>query len=133
MDCYELLGCNENSTHEELKRAYHERLLQFHPDKNNTNVQKFFDIKAAWQVLGNPQTRKRYDAVCDQERLEQEANLVYAQISSSDLEKSDFENTFFYRCRCGERYLVEPKTLEAKNTRLHVMCDGCTLVIIVET
>ncbi|XP_067208526.1 dnaJ homolog subfamily B member 14-like [Linepithema humile] len=134
MNYYEVLGCNKHSTHEEIKRAYHQRLLRFHPDKNDTaNANEFHNVKEAWRILGCPQSRKQYDATCKQEELENEDSLIYARLSPSDLEAPAFEDTLFYRCRCGDRYLVERKDLQEKNTILEITCDSCTLVIIIET
>lgn len=131
---YEVLDCSENSTQEEIKRAYHRRLLQFHPDKNDsTNIQEFHDVKEAWRILGHPQSRSKYDAVCKQKQLEEEDHPVHARLSPSDLEESALEDTLFYRCRCGENYVVEREALQEKNIALQVMCNGCTLIIIVET
>lgn len=138
MNYYEILGCSKDSTDEEIKRAYRRRLLQFHPDKSGaTDSHEFHNVTEAWQVLGHPQSRRRYDAACKQEELEDREELedspVYARLSPSDFEESVFEDTLFYRCRCGDRYFVERDDLREKNALLHVMCDGCTLIIVVET
>lgn len=136
LNYYEVLGCREDSTQEEIKRAYHRRLLQLHPDKSGAaDVQEFHDVKEAWRILGHPQSRKKYDAACKQEQLEklEEDSPVYARLSPDDFEESALEDTLFYRCRCGENYFVEREALREKNARLQVMCDGCTLIIIVET
>lgn len=134
LNYYKVLDCGEDSSREEIKRAYHRRLLQFHPDKNSAaDIQEFHDVKEAWRVLGNPQSRRKYDAACKQEQLEEEDSPVYARLSPSDLEESALEGTLFYRCRCGENYFIEREALREKNTMLQVMCDGCTLIIVVET
>lgn len=134
LNYYKVLGCNKDSTQEEIKHAYHRRLLQFHPDKNDTvDIQEFHDVKEAWRVLGHPQCRKKYDAACKQEQLEEEDSPVYARLTPHELEESALEDTLFYRCRCGENYFIERQALRKKNTVLQVMCDGCTLIIIVET
>jgi len=134
LNCYKVLGCSEDSTQDEIKRAYHRRLLQFHPDKNcAADIQEFHDIKEAWRVLGHPQSRKKYDAACKQEQLEEEDSLVYARLSPNDLHESALKGTLFYRCKCGENYFIEQEALQEKNITLQVMCDGCTLIIIVET
>ncbi|XP_072755710.1 DPH4 homolog [Anoplolepis gracilipes] len=138
MNYYEILGCSKDSTDEEIKRAYRRRLLQFHPDKSgSTDSQEFHNVTEAWRVLGQPESRRRYDAVCKQEELEDREKLedspVYARLSPSDFEESVLEDTLFYLCRCGSHYFVERDDLREKNVLLHVMCDGCTLIIVVET
>lgn len=138
MNYYEVLGCSKDSTDEEIKRAYRRRLLQFHPDKSgSTDSQEFHNVTEAWRVLGQPESRRRYNAVCKQEELEDREKLedspVYARLSPSDFEESVLEDTLFYRCRCGSHYFIERDDLREKNVLLHVMCDGCTLIIVVET
>lgn len=131
---YEVLGCSRNSTHKEIKQAYHQRLLQFHPDKNGaTDNREFYDIMEAWRVLGHPESRKEYDAVCKQEALEQEDHPVYERLSSDDLEESVSDGTFFYRCRCGGCYFLQKDDLRETNIALEVMCDSCTFIIVIET
>lgn len=134
LNYYTVLGCSEDSTQEEIRRAYHRRLLQFHPDKNDAaNIQEFHDIKEAWRVLGHSQSRRKYDAACKQEQLEEQDSPVYARLSPNDLQESALEGTLFYRCRCGENYFIEGEDLREKNIALQIMCDGCTFIIIVET
>ncbi|XP_029177241.1 diphthamide biosynthesis protein 4-like [Nylanderia fulva] len=133
MNYYEVLGCNKDCTDEEIKRAYRRRLLQLHPDKSGaTDSHEFQNVKEAWRILGYPESRRQYDATCKQEELEDTESPVFMRISQSDLEGCD-EDTLFYRCRCGDCYFVERDHLRKKNTLLQVMCDGCTLTIIVET
>ncbi|EZA59240.1 hypothetical protein DMN91_007739 [Ooceraea biroi] len=132
MNYYEVLGCNRDSSYKEIKHAYHQRLLQFHPDKNDaTDNREFHDVREAWRVLGHPHSRKEYDAACKQEELEEEDHPVYERLSPGELEESD--DTFFYRCRCGGCYFVEKDDLREKDTALRVMCDGCTLIIVIQT
>ncbi|CAL1675015.1 unnamed protein product [Lasius platythorax] len=133
MNYYEVLGCNKDSTDEEIKRAYRRRLLQFHPDKSGaTDSHEFHNVTEAWRILGYPQSRRQYDAACKQEELEDTDGPVYMHISPSDLEECN-EDLLFYRCRCGDRYFVERDNLRKKNALLQIMCDGCTLTIIVKT
>ncbi|EFN89110.1 dnaJ homolog subfamily C member 24 [Harpegnathos saltator] len=136
MNYYEVLGCDKESSHEEIKRAYRARLLRFHPDKSDTSkrdAREFHEVQQAWSVLGHPQSRREYDAACKQEELEKENELVYARLASDELEEDAFGNELFYRCRCGDRYFVQRKDLCLRNTVLQVICESCTLVILVET
>lgn len=133
---YEVLGCDKESTHEEVKRAYHARLRRFHPDKNDASkkdASEFHEVQEAWNVLGHPRSRREYDAICKQQELENESELVYAHLAADELEESILDGVLSYRCRCGDRYLVQREDLRERNVVLRVTCEGCTLVILVET
>lgn len=64
-DYYEILGVSRKATPEELKQAYRKLALQYHPDRNKSKEaeEKFKEINHAYEVLGDPQKRKTYDAV----------------------------------------------------------------------
>jgi len=61
---YDLLKVKPSATGSEIKKAYHREARQCHPDKNPGDVEakvKFQKLSDAYQVLSDPQTRKKYD------------------------------------------------------------------------
>lgn len=63
-DYYKILGINRNASEDEIKRAYRKLALKYHPDRNPNNKQaeeRFKEVNEAYQVLGDPQKRARYD------------------------------------------------------------------------
>jgi molecular chaperone DnaJ len=63
-DYYEVLGMQRNATPEEIKKAYRKLALQYHPDRNAGDKQaeeKFKEAAEAYEVLGEPNKRRRYD------------------------------------------------------------------------
>ena len=63
-DPYEILGVSRTASPEEIKRAYRRLAKQCHPDRNpgdKTAEQRFKEVQAAYEVLGDPQRRAQYD------------------------------------------------------------------------
>ncbi len=63
-DYYEILGTNKTAKPEDIKRAYRRMAVKYHPDKNPGNKQaeeKFKECAEAYEVLSDPDKRKRYD------------------------------------------------------------------------
>jgi molecular chaperone DnaJ len=65
-DYYKVLGVPKNATAAEIKKAYRKLAQEFHPDRNAGNKaaeDKFKEISAANDVLGDEEKRKQYDQV----------------------------------------------------------------------
>ncbi len=65
-DYYAVLGVAEGVSDKELARAYKKLAKQFHPDANQGNKDaedRFKEISAAYDVLGDSGRRKEYDEV----------------------------------------------------------------------
>ena len=60
MDYYELLGVTKSSSDKELKTAFKNKAMQYHPDKGG-DPEKFKQINEAYQVLSDTQKRQMYD------------------------------------------------------------------------
>ena len=63
-DYYETLEVPRGATEEEIKKAYRKLARKHHPDVNRSDKaaeEKFKEINEAYQVLSDPEKRKRYD------------------------------------------------------------------------
>ena len=63
-DYYLMLGVAPHASAREIRAAYHQLALKYHPDRNPGNPQaeeKFKQINAAYQILSAPKKRAAYD------------------------------------------------------------------------
>ena len=63
-DYYDVLGVSRGAEQSEIKSAYRKLAIKYHPDKNPGNAEAeehFKEAAEAYEVLSNPEKRKRYD------------------------------------------------------------------------
>ena len=63
-DYYEVLGIAKNASEDEIKKAYRQIAIKYHPDRNPGDKQaeeKFKEAAEAYNVLHDPQKRQQYD------------------------------------------------------------------------
>ncbi len=62
-DFYKVLGVAPSATDKEITKAYRKLAKEHHPDANPGSEERFKEISAAYDVLGDAEKRKEYDEV----------------------------------------------------------------------
>jgi molecular chaperone DnaJ len=62
-DYYEVLGVGRDASPEEIKRAYRQAAMKYHPDRADEadGGEKFKEAAEAYEILADPEKRNRYD------------------------------------------------------------------------
>ncbi len=96
-DYYEILSLNKNASIDEIKKAYREAALKYHPDrapveKKQQAEEQFKEVSEAYAVLSNPQKRSLYD------------RFGHAGIDQKYASEDIFKNTDFESVLQGMRH-----------------------------
>ena len=159
MNAYEILECDQNASHEELKNSYHRLLLLHHPDKTyqvdnqaTQCIDNFLKLQSAYKILSDKEQRLAYDSLLKQINLKRQANNIqineFEQNDNFFMLNKDFEliGAEFYsrKCRCGSAYKIFTKDLNsilasssqhensaqlAESLVVYVECDTCSLAV----
>src|SRR5881296_4491207 len=73
-DYYRILGVDRSADEKTIKSAYRKLARKYHPDVNKGQDARFKEIAEAYEVLSDPEKRRRYDTLGpDWQRYAQQA------------------------------------------------------------
>ncbi len=85
---YKALGLSKSATQAEIKKAYRKLMKRLHPDLNpgdRAGEERFKAVTAAYDIIGNKDLRKRYDAgEIDETGQETPQKQYYRQYADKD-------------------------------------------------
>lgn len=99
-DYYAVLGVDRTADLATLRTAYYRLAKRWHPDRGGSGAQ-MNRINAAWEILRDPETRRRYDAILQgradaatQSQFRQEAAAADAAAAEYPAEWDEFERWY---------------------------------------
>ncbi len=98
-DYYEILGVSRTASPDDVKKAYHQKAHQYHPDKNPGDASaedRFKEINEAYEILGDPQKRSEYDRYGRRREAGNYASRTYTT-DFGDIFGDIFEDVFGWR------------------------------------
>ena len=106
-DYYKTLGISKTASQEEIKKAYRKLAVKYHPDKNAGNKEaeeKFKEIGEAYEVLKDPEKRKKYDQLGANWKQYQDAGYQGGGYNFSNFArgKTSDGSTFYYEGDLGD-------------------------------
>ena len=134
----------QKSTQQEIKAAYRQALLCFHPDKSKgSNLSKLDtpkytidQVTLAYKTLIDPTSRSEYDRLLQLNSSETRSlsQTPYPGLETVDLDDLAFDepqHIWSRGCRCGNEkcFLITEEELEkeAENGEVITGCRGCSL------
>lgn len=116
-DYYEVLGLDRGATQEQIKQAYRQLALKWHPDRNTSPdaTDRFKEVAEAYAVLSDPTKRSQYDATGHAG--------VSERWSTEDLFR-DFEFGDFFGGRMGDIWSVFGDFFPGRGTRADARPQG---------
>lgn len=130
-DPYQVLGVGKEASQEEIAQAYRLLATRFHPDKNPNNpseaAEKFKEISAAFEIIGNEKRRKDYDFYSSGSpsfsfRSRNSVDNVFDNIFSQVFGDQKSASKVRIRISLAEAYRGCERTVPIEK---HSSCDSC--------
>uniref|UniRef100_A0A7S3PA94 Diphthamide biosynthesis protein 4 n=1 Tax=Aplanochytrium stocchinoi TaxID=215587 RepID=A0A7S3PA94_9STRA len=126
MDWYKVVGADRQSSADEIRKLYHDKIKALHPDKvtkenhTETSREEFLQVQEAWEILRDPEKRRQYD-------LQLGLGSNATEVDLDDIPYNGEKEVFDYKCRCGDSILITVGNLEEGLDLFE--CSSCSLRI----
>jgi len=123
VDYFAVLGLDERATQEDIRIAHKRLSVKAHPDRPDGNEERFKEIQAAYEVIGNEESRVQYKALRTEYRLMQGpvvknvASMLFGSIGTGRLAQIVADSLFVFQDQMKMRIPPEVYNDLAEATR----------------
>jgi Ca-activated chloride channel homolog len=123
---YEVLEISNNATMEEIRLAYFELARLYHPDANPSQRAKewFFQIQEAYEILSNPEKRKKYDDSIRNRKVIKEQVEISVKYSTQSLPRLNEPQLVYVLLEL--KNLVESEKIKIPQGHICLLVDQST-------
>jgi len=121
---FQVLGVDINSNDDEIKKSFYQKAKRLHPDvASNISIEeaniKFIELKNAYDILSNPESRLLYLTQLNRQKLNEE-NYKYNHHNSSNHVNNDYqyyEHNYNYNNDNDNYIRFDEDEIRARNLR----------------
>lgn len=110
---YNILGISQESSEEEIKRAYRKLAQIYHPDAQLKSADKFLEISTAYQTLVDKKMRLHYDKKLNPRIVKENRSLVNLKMQGYSFKNIFRKINLFYLRLLKEKCEFEISALES--------------------
>ncbi|CAD6192732.1 unnamed protein product [Caenorhabditis auriculariae] len=124
---YDIVNVSEESSSEELKKAYFDFLRRTHPDKVGEDLADIEQLNAAaviWNRVKTKEGREEYNYWLREQKLRESRGTIAERIEIYE-DETEVEEY----CRCGDEYQVPPEDIKKIIDRGIFECGSCSLCL----
>jgi curved DNA-binding protein len=89
---YDILKVTKESTADEIKKSYRKLSMKYHPDKNNGEDSKMKELTEAYNIIGDPIKKKRFDQESSAPNPEDLINMFFGNSGNVFFPTDIFQN-----------------------------------------
>lgn len=129
---YDLFGIPIGSSQNDIKKAYLQLSLKYHPDKTcdtgkkDEYKKKFQILSEVYRILSDDSSRDDYDYQVKHSFGKINEHIICDEVTLRDCEKES--DCYYYVCRCSGKFILSMDSINHSDEQgiFVISCDSCS-------